>query len=112
MLTQAEFRMIALSMPEAEEGSHFENADFRVRGKIFATLREADGRAVLKLAPGEQSLLMEVNPGLFEPMPGQWGMRGWTGIRLEMAEADVARHAITMAWRNVAPKKLRREAGL
>jgi hypothetical protein len=109
MLTQADFRVLALSMPEVEEGSHFENADFRVRGKIFATLREADGRAVLKLQPGEQSLLMEVNPGLFEQLPGQWGMKGWTRMRLDMADAERARHAMTMAWRNAAPKKLLRE---
>ena len=111
MLTQAEFRKFALSMTEAEEGRHFENTDFRVRGKIFATLRPTDGRAVLKLAPAEQSLLMEVHPGLFEPVPGSWGMKGWTRISLESADAATALHAMTLAWCNVAPKALRRQAG-
>lgn len=111
MLTQDEYRGLALSMPEAAEGSHFENADFRVRGKIFATLRASDGRAVLKLEPDQQSLLMEANPGLFEPVPGSWGMKGWTVLKLDCAEADIARHAMTLAWRNVAPKRLRQAAG-
>ena len=52
MMEQDEFRALALTFPEAVESSHFDTADFRVRNKIFATLREADGRAVLKLSPG------------------------------------------------------------
>ena len=55
-MTQDEFRALALSFPETVEASHFETADFRVRGRIFATLRESDGRAVLKLSPDEQQL--------------------------------------------------------
>jgi hypothetical protein len=106
MLTPAEFRKLALSMPEAVEGSHFENADFRVRGRIFATLRASEGHAVLKLTPDEQRLLMEVNPGQFEPVAGSWGMKGWTAVRLETADPETVRHAMAMAWRNVAPKKL------
>ena len=53
-MTADEFRAMALSFPEAGEGSHFDTADFRVGKKIFATLRESDGRAVLKLSPDER----------------------------------------------------------
>ena len=58
MMKQDEFRGLALTFPEAVESSHFDIADFRVRNKIFATLREADGRAVLKLSQDEQQLVM------------------------------------------------------
>lgn len=105
-MRQEEFRALALSFPEAMEASHFDTADFRVRGKIFATLREADGRAVLKLSPDEQQLLMATSPGLFEPIKGSWGLKGWTGVALDQADAETVRHAMGMAWRSVAPKKL------
>ncbi|MEP9386121.1 MmcQ/YjbR family DNA-binding protein [Mesorhizobium sp. KR9-304] len=105
-MQQYEFRALALTFPEATESSHFETADFRVRNKIFATLRESDGRAVLKLSPDEQQLVMATSSGMFEPIKGAWGMKGWTRVVLDRAEAETVRHAMAMAWRSVAPKKL------
>lgn len=105
-MQQEEFRALALTFPEAVEASHFETADFRVRNKIFATLREADGRAVLKLSPDEQQLVMATSPGLFEPVKGSWGQKGWTRVVLNRADAETVRHAMGMAWRSVAPRKL------
>jgi hypothetical protein len=106
MITQAEYRALALSMPEAVESSHFESADFRVRNKIFATLRERDGHAVVKLTPDEQRLMTETMPGILASIPGGWGLKGWTRLRLDTASAEEARHVLMIAWRNVAPKKL------
>ena len=70
MMEQDEFRALALTFPEAVESSHFDTADFRVRGNIFATLRRADGRAVLKLSPDEQQLVMATSLGMFEQVNG------------------------------------------
>jgi hypothetical protein len=103
-MQRQEFRALALAFPEAVEGSHFGTADFRVRNKIFATLREADG--VLKLSPDEQQLVMATSPGLFEPVKGSWGLKGWTRVALDHADAETVRHAMGMAWRSVAPKRL------
>jgi hypothetical protein len=105
-MRQDEFRALALSFPGAVEAGHFDTADFRVRNRIFATLREADGRAVLKLSPDEQQLLVETTPDLFVPVKGSWGLKGWTRIALDAADADTVRHAMAMAWRSVAPRKL------
>jgi len=105
-MLQEEFRRLALTFPEAVASGHFDVADFRVRNKIFATLREADGRAVLKLSPDQQQLLMETAPGLFEPVKGSWGQKGWTRVVLDRADADTVRHAMNLAWRSVAPKVL------
>lgn len=105
-MTPDDFRKLALSMPEAVESSHFDVADFRVNGKIFATLRERDGRAVIKLSPDQQHLLMETNPGLFEPVKGSWGQKGWTRLILGAAHEPAVRHAMAIAWRSVAPKSL------
>ena len=105
-MQQDEFRALVLTFPEAVESSHFDTADFRVRNKIFATLRESDGRAVLKLSPDQQQLVMATSSGMFEPIRGSWGQKGWTRVRLDSADAETVRHAMGMAWRSVAPKKL------
>ena len=106
-MTADEFRALAASFPEASAGSHFDTHDFRAGGRIFATLREADGRAVLKLSPDEQQLLMATTPGVFEPVSGAWGRKGWTRVILEDADPAVVRHAMGKAFRSVAPKRLR-----
>jgi hypothetical protein len=105
-MTGEEFRDLALSFPESLQGSHFDVTDFRVAKKIFATLREADGRAVLKVSPDEQQLLMETSPGMFEPVKGSWGLKGWTCVVLDRADEATVRHAMAMAWRSVAPKRV------
>ena len=109
MISQAEYRALALSLPEAVENSHFETADFRVRNRIFATLRESDGRAVVKLTPDEQRLMVETMPAILAPIPGGWGSKGWTGLDLAAASGEDVRHVLHVAWRNVAPKKLLKE---
>jgi hypothetical protein len=105
-MTADEFRALALAFTEATEGSHFDTADFRVGKKIFATLRESDGRAVLKLSPDEQQLLVETGQGIFVPIKGSWGLRGWTQVMLGRADAETVRHAMAFAWKSVAPKRL------
>src|ERR1035437_9112986 len=73
-MTGADFRRIALTMPEAVEGAHFGNPDFRVAGKIFATLAlEKEGFGVLLLSPEQQAGMVEDAPELFSPVPGGWG---------------------------------------
>jgi len=76
-VTAANFRRIALSMPEAVEGSHFGQADFRVGGKIFATLAlESEGYGVLLLTPEQQAGMVEDGPRVFSPVPAGWGRKG------------------------------------
>lgn len=108
MVSAEEYRTMALGFAEAEQGGHFDVTDFRVRGRIFATWREKDGRAVLKLTPDQQQLLRETAGSLFEPAAGSWGLKGWTLVALDRIDATTLRHAMEMAWRNVAPKALLR----
>jgi len=83
------------------------HADFRVRGRIFATLGWPDDAwAMVKLTPEEQALFVEVEPAAFEPAPGGWGRRGSTRVRLETVEPVTVQSALVTAWRRVAPKKL------
>lgn len=107
-LTAADFRRIALSMPEATEGSHFGSADFRVGGKIFATLAlEKEGYGVLLLTPEEQAGMVADEPTIFSPVPGGWGRKGSTRVSLAKVPPDILEAALRLAWRRKAPKSVR-----
>ena len=106
MITPQEYRAIALSLPHATQGSHFEAVDFRVSNKIFATWREDRQQAVVKLSPDDQKLLLETLPEAIDRLPGGWGLKGWSILNLQAADEETARHVLALAWRTVAPKKL------
>ena len=106
-MTRDEFRALALTFPEAIESSHFDTADFRVRNKIFATLGVPDAACgMVKLTPEQQEMLMAAEPAAFKPAAGAWGRRGSTHVRLAAIDRTTLRSALTMAWRNTAPKAL------
>ena len=106
-MTAREFRRLALSLPETEERAHMEHPDFRVAGKIFATLGyPEDGWAMVKLTPIEQEMFVKAQPTVFKPCNGAWGRRGATNVRLKPARKHVIRRALLAAWRLTAPKRL------
>jgi hypothetical protein len=106
-MTAEQFRKLALALPEAVEQAHMGHPDFRVRGKIFATLGYPDsGRAMVKLLHEQQDVLVSARPDVFEPVPGGWGKRGATYVTLRAADKATAYDALVMAWRNTAPKAL------
>jgi hypothetical protein len=108
-VTAAGFRRLALRMPEAVEGRHFDNPDFRVGGKIFATLAlEKDGFGVLLLTPEQQVGMVEDAPAVFSPVAGGWGRKGATRVSLAKVTPDVLEGALKLAWRRKAPKHLLR----
>jgi hypothetical protein len=100
------FRTLALSLPEATEGEHMGHPDFRVRGKIFATLWPDDDWGMVKLTPDQQAAFVSAAPDVFQPVSGGWGRRGATKVHLRFARAVTARQALVAAWRNTAPKRL------
>jgi len=100
------FRRIACGLPGAEESAHMGNPDFRVGGRIFATLSgQARGRGVLKLTVEQQAEFLAELPEVFEPVQGGWGRMGMTYIVLERADEQTMRGALTTAHRNVAEKQ-------
>ena len=97
-MTAADFRRIALSFEGAEEGSHMGSPDFRVGGRIFATLASAkQGYGNLMLTPEQQTAFVEELPDVFLPISGGWGRMGMTHIRLAKATADVLTGALQAA---------------
>ena len=104
-MTIDDFRTIALSLPDVIESAHMGHPDFRVGGKIFATLWPDEGWGMVKLTPEQQARLMRDEPEVFVPVKGGWGRNGATHVRLESANAAAVRTALLTAWLNIAPEK-------
>ncbi|HEX8812601.1 MAG TPA: MmcQ/YjbR family DNA-binding protein [Terracidiphilus sp.] len=99
-MTVADFRRIALSMEDAEEGSHMGAADFRVGGRIFATLAAQDqGYGNLMLTPEIQATFVAEQPEVFLPVFGGWGRNGATHVVLAAANEDLLAGALLSAWK-------------
>ena len=112
-MTSDAFRRLALTMPETLEVGHMGHPDFRVGGKIFATLGYPDERwGMVKLSPEQQEAFISADPEVFVAVKGGWGQRGATNVLLRKAKVAIVRTALTAAWRNVAPAKLARRVNV
>jgi hypothetical protein len=111
-MTAAGFRRIALSMPQSSESAHMAHPDFRVDGKIFATLGYPDKNyGMVILPPEEQERLVRTQSLAFFPAKGAWGRQGSTCVRLDVVDGPTLRRAMEIAWRKRAPKRvLKQEA--
>jgi hypothetical protein len=99
-MNAADFRRIALSLEGAEEGSHMGATDFRVGGRIFATLASIEqGYGNLMLTREQQADFVAEQPDVFVPIAGGWGRMGMTHIRLEATNEDVLTGALRTAWK-------------
>jgi hypothetical protein len=106
-MTPDDFRKLALSFPEVIESAHMRHPDFRVGGKIFATLGYPDEHsAMVKLSADEQNEFVRTSPGVFTRVKGAWGRQGATNIYLRAATSNIVHEALTAAWRNTATKRL------
>jgi hypothetical protein len=106
-MTPKGFRQLALSLPETVEHAHMNHPDFRVAGKIFATLGYPDKTCgMVKLSPEDQHYFSKDYPDVFVPVKGAWGRRGATSVHLKAAKKAILAKAIQAAWRNTAPKRL------
>jgi hypothetical protein len=102
-MTARDFRRLALGLPDTAEDFHFNVEDFRVGGKIFATLAyQKEGCGVLLLTPEQQAGMIEDAPEIFLPVPNRWGQRGATLVRLAKVKPDILEGALRTAWANKA----------
>jgi hypothetical protein len=109
-MTIADFRRLALALPEAVESTHMNHPDFRVRGKIFATLGYPEtGWGMVKLGAAQQKRLVEREPRVFVPAAGAWGRAGATTVLLKAADKATVGKALAAAWCGTAPKSLARQ---
>jgi len=109
-MTAAQFRKLALALPDATESAHMGHPDFRVGGKIFATLGYPEHyHAVVLLGPEEQRNFVAEAPAAFAIVTGAWGRAGATQIDLKQAKRLMVDDALASAWERRAPKKLTAE---
>jgi hypothetical protein len=101
-----QFRRLALSLPEASERAHMGHPDFRVGGKIFATLGPDEAWGMVKLTPAQQKRLLREDPKIFSSAKGAWGRQGCTIVCLKAATKAKLSPALVAAWRNFAPDEL------
>jgi hypothetical protein len=105
-MTAQEFRRLALSLPQTSESTHQGHPDFRVAGRIFATLGyPRRGWGMVKLTSEQQELFVRSQPAAFAPVTGAWGRAGSTSVRLRAARKGAVHEALLFAWRNRAPKR-------
>jgi hypothetical protein len=104
-MTIDEFRKMALEVPMSVERSHMNHPDFRVAGKIFASLGVPDANwGMVKLTLEQQRTFIEKAPEVFKPSSGGWGRQGYTNVYLPAAKATIVRAALDAAAKNVAPR--------
>lgn len=104
-VTADKFRSLALKIPGAIECSHMHHPDFRIGGRIFASLGYPDDdHGMVKLTPEQQGILLKKAPEVFSPCAGAWGKQGSTSVHLASAKVDVLRAALEAASKNVVSK--------
>lgn len=108
MATADDFRRLALGLDGAEERSHRGAPDFRVGGRIFATLAsETQGYGNLMLTPEVQAMFVAEAPAVFVPIAGGWGRMGMTHVRLAAADEETLAGALRTAWKLRVEKNAR-----
>jgi len=106
VITLSEARKLALTLPEVEEKSHFNQPDFRVKGKIFAVLHAESNEIMVKLSIVDQSVFCAIDKRVIYPVPGGWGRKGATLINLKKVRRGIFMDALITAWKTTAPVKL------
>lgn len=102
-MTEDQFRRLALAIPGAVESEHMDHPDFRLGGKIFASLGSpAKDWAMVKLTPAGQKSLLQQAPGSFKPCSGAWGDRGYTHAHLGSADPKLLKAALQEAAANIS----------
>jgi hypothetical protein len=110
-MTPDSFRRLALKLPDAIESAHMGHADFRIGGKIFATLGYPhDGFAALMLTPEDQDAFVKMHPKAFAPVRNKWGEQGATNVELRHAIVGQVSAAIEAAYESRLARS-RRKSG-
>jgi hypothetical protein len=104
MLNATDFRRIVLHLPDTLESAHMGHPDFRVNGRIFASLNDDGTRGMVVLTPDQQERFVGENPSVFQPESGAWGRSGCTRVHLASVEEETLGEALTLAWQNGVAK--------
>lgn len=104
-MTPAGFRRLALALEGVSEEAHHGHPDFRVAGRVFASLGYPDRHwGMVTLTPDQQQAQVRDHPGTFVPAAGKWGEQGATTVRLDVVDEETLGEALTLAWQNATAK--------
>jgi hypothetical protein len=104
MANAQDFRRIVLGLQDAVEASHMGHPDFRVNGRIFATLKQDETKGMVVLTPEQQERFVREHPSAFEPESGAWGRSGCTRVDLQSVNEETLGEAVTLARQNAVAK--------
>jgi len=106
MISNTQFKKLAMSFPEVLEAPHFENLSYTIKKKIFVTLNAKENRCCVKLSQEEQPLFCMIDKELIYEVPNKWGKHGWTLVNLKLIKKEMLMEVLTAAYCTVAPPKL------
>lgn len=104
-MTGDDFRELVLGLDGVVERAHMRHPDFRVNGRILATLTADEREGVVMLRPEEQQHLIDEHPTIFRPAAGAWGRQGCTVVRLAEASSHVVKGPLLLAWQHAMEKQ-------
>ena len=104
-LTAKRVRELVAALPGTQESAHHGHPDFRVNGRIFATLHPDNKYGMVKLTPAVQQTFVRENPSSFTPENGAWGRQGCTRVQLTAVDEDTLGEAMTLAWQDAVKKR-------
>lgn len=105
-MTSEDFRRLALNFEDTFESTHMKHPDFRVGGKIFATLNQDESVGMVKLTPEQQDFYIKKLPDdVFMPCAGAWGKSGYTNVKLEAVDEKTLSDVLELAWKNIQKTK-------
>jgi hypothetical protein len=107
----ADFRRIALGMKDTSEGAHMGHPDFRVNGRVFASLHEDLAWGMVALTPDQQQEFVHEAQKTFIPENGAWGRSGYTKVNLALVDEDTLGRALTLARQNAIDKNSSNRSG-
>lgn len=94
----ARVRAAAAHLPEVEEATSYGTPALKVRGKLFARLKDAD-TLVVHSFPDEKEMLMQVDPEVYFETDHD---KGWHAVlvRLKKISTPKLLHRLEQAWRH------------
>ena len=111
-MTPDAFKKLLLALPNVMEGQHQGHADFRLNGRIIASLGAPSAEwGMLKLPPEQQARFVALAPAVFAPSAGAWGRQGYTKVLLAEATKSLVAPAAALAFETqmaAAPAKTAR----
>lgn len=91
-------RRLIAELPGAVESAHHGHPDFRVGGRIFATLWPDQNRSVLRLAVEDADALAGSEPETYRLVSAR-GPVAWLSVDLGTVSAETYRALAEQAWR-------------